>query len=57
LQGLDVPEDAFAGLVVLFEQARYSLHPLGEADKQTAIAHLETIQAHLEWESAIATRT
>jgi hypothetical protein len=56
LRGIDVPEDAFAGLVALFEQARYSLHPLDDADKQAAVAHLETIKAHLEWESAIATR-
>ena len=56
LRGIDVPEDAFAGLVALFEQARYSLHPLHDADKQAAAAHLETIKAHLEWESAIATR-
>ncbi|ETX05350.1 MAG: hypothetical protein ETSY2_23485 [Candidatus Entotheonella gemina] len=56
LRGIDVPEDAFAGLVALFEQARYSLHPLDEADKQAAAAYLETIKAHLEWESAIANR-
>lgn len=56
LRGIDVPEDAFAGLVALFEQARYSLHPLDEADKQAAAAHLETIKSHLEWEGAIANR-
>ncbi len=57
LRGLDVPEDAFAGLVGLFEHARYSLHPLDDKDKAEATTHLETIKAHLEWESTIATRT
>ncbi len=56
LRGIDVPEDAFAGLVALFEQARYSLHPLDEMDKQAAATYLETIKTHLEWESAIANR-
>jgi hypothetical protein len=56
LRGIDMPADAFGGLVALFERARYSLHPLDDADKQAATAHLETIKAHLEWESAIATR-
>lgn len=56
LRGIDLPEEAFAGLVALFEQARYSLHPLEEAEKQAAAAYLETIKAHLEWESAIANR-
>jgi len=56
LRGIDMPVDAFTGLVSLFERARYSLHPLEEADKQAATAHLEIIKAHLEWESAIATR-
>lgn len=55
LRGLNVPEDAFAGLVTLFERARYSLHPLDHSDKETAAAHLETIKAHLEWESTVAT--
>ena len=56
LRGVDMPQDAFAGLVALFEQARYSLHPLDEADKQAASAYLETIKTHLEWEGAVATR-
>lgn len=56
LRGIDVPEDALAGLVSLFEQARYSLHPLDDMDKQAATDHLETIKAHLEGESAIASR-
>jgi hypothetical protein len=56
LRGIDIPADAFAGLVALFERARYSLHRLDDADKQAATAHLEAIKSHLEWESAIATR-
>lgn len=56
LQGLDLPMDAFAGLVRLFELARYSLHPLDETARQTAITYLETIKSHLEWEAALATR-
>jgi len=56
LRGIDMPQDAFAGLVTLFERARYSLHPLNEADKQAASAYLEAIKAHLEWEGAVATR-
>jgi hypothetical protein len=56
LRGIDVPADALAGLVSLFEQARYSLHPLDDTDKQAATDHLETIKTHLEGESAIASR-
>jgi hypothetical protein len=48
LRGLDLPLDAFAGLIRLFELARYSLHPLGDADRRMAIAHLERLTAHLE---------
>lgn len=56
LRGLDLPTDAFAGLVELFEQARYSLHPLDDTARETAIAHLETLKSHLEWGAALATR-
>jgi hypothetical protein len=48
LQGLDLPLDAFAGLVHLFEQARYSLHPLDERARAQAMKHLETLKTHLE---------
>lgn len=48
LQGLDLPLDAFAGLVSLFEQARYSLHPLDEQARTQAITHLETLRSHLK---------
>ena len=57
LRGLALPIDAFAGLVELFELARYSLHPLDEAARVTATTHLETIQAHLAWEAALASQT
>jgi hypothetical protein len=57
LRGLDLPLDAFTGLVELFELARYSLHPLDEADRATAAAHLETIHAHLAWEAALASQS
>ena len=55
LQGVDIPLDAFAGLVKLFEQARYSLHPLDAAAREEAAAYLETIKSHLEWGAALAT--
>jgi hypothetical protein len=54
LQGLNLPLDAFAGLVHLFEQARYSLHPLDERARTQAITYLETLQTHLEWGSGHA---
>jgi len=47
LQDLDLPTDAFAGLVGLFELARYSLHPLDDRARDRAIAHLEQLKAHL----------
>jgi hypothetical protein len=56
LRGIDIPEDALAGIVALFEQARYSLHPLDDSDKQAAAAYLETIKEHLEWEGTVASR-
>lgn len=55
MQGVDVPLDAFAGLVGLFERARYSLHPLDNTAREQAIRHLQTIKSHLEWEAALAT--
>jgi hypothetical protein len=57
LRGIDLPLDALAGLVELFELARYSLHPLDETAKRDAMAHLQTIQSYLEGEAALATRT
>ena len=57
MQGVDVPLDAFAGLVGLFEQARYSLHPLDNEAREQAIKHLQTIKSHLEWEATLATRS
>jgi hypothetical protein len=55
LRGLDLPLDAFAGLIRLFELARYSLHPLDDAARATAIAHLERLAAHLQGEAVYAT--
>ncbi len=57
MQGVDIPLDAFASLVGLFEQARYSLHPLDNAAREQAINHLQTIKSHLEWRAALATST
>jgi hypothetical protein len=48
LRGLDLPAEALAGLVALFELARYSLHPLDDTARATAIAHLEQLNTHLE---------
>jgi hypothetical protein len=48
LRGLNLPQDAFAGLIRLFELARYSLHPLDDADRAAASAHLERLTAHVE---------
>ena len=48
LRDLDLPMDAFAGLVGLFELARYSLHPLDDTARRTAMAYLEHLQIHLE---------
>jgi hypothetical protein len=56
LQGLDLPMEPFAGLVELFEQARYSLHPLDQTARNTAMTYLETLKTHVEWRTALATR-
>jgi Domain of unknown function (DUF4129) len=48
LQDLNLPTDAFAGLVALFELARYSLHPLDDTARRAAMAYLEQLQTHLE---------
>jgi hypothetical protein len=49
LSQLDLPMDAFAGLVALFELARYSVHPLDDSARDAAITYLKTLQMHLEW--------
>jgi hypothetical protein len=56
LRGLDLPPEAFAGLVGLFELARYSLHPLDETARAAAITHLEQLTTHLEGGTVHATR-
>ena len=48
LRGLDLPLDAFAGLIRLFELARYSLHPLDDAARAAATSHLERLTSHVE---------
>jgi hypothetical protein len=48
LHDLDLPTEAFAVLVRLIELARYSLHPLDDTARTTAIAHLEQLNSHLE---------
>jgi hypothetical protein len=48
LRGLDLPHDAFVGLIRLFELARYSLHPLDDAARAAAIGYLEQLTAHME---------
>jgi uncharacterized protein DUF4129 len=48
LRDVDLPAEAFAGLVALFELARYSLHPLDETARLSAMAYLEQLQTHLQ---------
>jgi hypothetical protein len=56
LKGLDLPLDAFAGLIQLFELARYSLHALDATARNAAIAHLERLTAHLQGDADHGTR-
>jgi hypothetical protein len=56
LQGVELPMEALSGLVQLFEQARYSLHPLDDMARTRATAYLTTIQTHLTAEAPLATR-
>jgi hypothetical protein len=56
LRGLDLPQDAFAGLIRLFELARYSLHPLDDAARTAARAHLERLKTHVEGIAGHASR-
>jgi hypothetical protein len=56
LQGLDLPIEALVGLVQLFEQARYSLHPLDDTARAQATTYLTTIYTHLGAEAALAIR-
>lgn len=51
LRGLELPMDAFAGLIRLFELARYSLHPVDDAARAAATSYLERLTAHLEGEA------
>jgi hypothetical protein len=56
LRGLDLPQDAFAGLIRLFELARYSLHPLDDAARASATAHLERLTTYVEGQAVHAAR-
>lgn len=46
---VELPMAAFAGLVELFELARYSVHPLDDSARSAAVTYLKTLQTHLEW--------
>lgn len=48
VERLHVSGEASGTLTSLFEEARYSVHPLGEADRQRAIESLAGIRAALE---------
>jgi Domain of unknown function (DUF4129) len=54
LRGLDLPLEAFAGLIRLFELARYSLHPLDDTARVAATSYLERLTSHLEGEAVRA---
>jgi hypothetical protein len=57
LRGLDLPPDALAGLIRLFELARYSLHILDDGARMAAIGHLERLKAYLEGKELHAQRS
>lgn len=46
---VELPTEAFAGLVELFELARYSVHPLDDSARSAAVTYLKALQTHLEW--------
>ena len=48
LDNLPVPEGQMGALVDIFEEARYSQHPLGEADSRRAVAALEAVRGKLQ---------
>ncbi len=45
---LSVSPDSAEALTALFEEARYSVHPLGDPDRERAVQSLERIRADLE---------
>ena len=47
LRELAVPRRPLDELAALFERARFSLHPLGEADREAAVAALESVRETL----------
>jgi hypothetical protein len=48
VERLHVSREASETLTSLFEEARYSVHPLGEGDRRRAIDSLAGIRAALE---------
>ncbi len=48
VRSLRVSEDSVESLTSLFEEARYSEHPLGEVDRDRAVESLQRIRATLE---------
>lgn len=48
VRGLSVSAESANDLTSLFEEARYSQHPLGETDRDRAVRSLEQIRAGLE---------
>ena len=48
VRGLRVPEESAEALTSLFEEARYSEHPLGPADRERAVESLRRIRSSLE---------
>lgn len=48
VRGLRVSEDSAEALTSLFEEARYSVHSLGEADRDRAVVSLQRIRVSLE---------
>ncbi len=48
VRGLRVPEESAEALTSLFEEARYSEHPLGESDRERAVESLRRIRSSLE---------
>lgn len=47
LRQLPIPVDHIQGLTVLFQQAKFSHHPIHERNRVAALAHLEAIRASL----------
>ena len=44
---LALPEDAVRSLLSVFERARFSVEPMGESEKRSAIAALEQLRGRV----------